>query len=334
MGPTCHAPAKIAGRDARGLHGRAVAAAPPSIAPVRAPFTETAVSWRPADPPRRPVLLVNSRSGDGTAARTRLVEAARDRGIDVIVPSPGESFSALVRDAVEDGADALGVAGGDGSLALVAEVASQEDLPFVCVPAGTRNHFARDLDIDSDDPIGALEAFSEGLERRIDLGEVNGRVFLNNVSLGVYGDAVREPTYRDAKARTLLEATNRVVGPSAILPDLHLLDDQGRQHRHPAVVLVSNNPYTLTPPLAGTRSTLDSGRLGIIVLEVPGRTASAPGHAWSARSFAVDSSGPLHAGIDGESMDLAPPLLFVSRPAALRVRVSSRGQGVPRPRGR
>lgn len=311
-----------------------MAAAPPSIASVRAPFTETAVSWRSADPPRRPVLLVNPRSGDGTAARTRLEEAARERGIKVIVPSPGESFSALVRDAVEDGADALGVAGGDGSLALVAEVASQEELPFVCVPAGTRNHFAGDLGIDSDDPIGALDAFSDGLERRIDMGEVNGRVFLNNVSLGVYGDAVREPAYREAKARTLLEATNRVLGPSATLPDLHLLDDLGREHRHPAMVLVSNNPYTLTSPLVGTRSSLDSGRLGIIVLEVPGRTASSPspGHAWSARSFAVDSSVPLHAGVDGEAVDLVPPLLFVSRPAALRVRISSRRQGVPRPR--
>jgi diacylglycerol kinase family enzyme len=277
---------------------------------------------------------VNSRSGGGTAVRTRLAEAARDRGIDVIVPSPGESFSALVRDAVEDGADALGIAGGDGSLALVAEIASQEELPFVCIPAGTRNHFAGDLGIDSDDPVGALDAFSEGLERRIDLGEVNGRVFLNNVSLGVYGDAVREPTYRDAKARTLLEATNRVLGPSATLPDLHLLDDLGREHRHPAMVLVSNNPYALTPPAVGTRSSLDSGRLGIIVLEVPGRTAGAPGHAWSARSFAVDSSAPLHAGVDGEAVDLDPPLLFVSRPAALRVRISSRRQGGPRPRPR
>ena len=255
--------------------------------PVRSPSAAVAVGWRPADPPQQPVLLVNPRSGDGTARRTRLVEAARGRGIDVVVPSPGESFSALVRNAVEDGADALGVAGGDGSLALVAAVACERELPFVCVPAGTRNHFAGDLGIDPKDPIGALDAFTDGVERRIDVGEVNGQLFLNNVSLGVYGDAVRELTYRDAKLRTLFETANRVLGPSATLPDLHLVDDLGREHRHPAVVLVSNNPYMPTPPLVGKRSTLDSGRLGIIVLEAPGRTRSAPGHAWSARSFAT-----------------------------------------------
>jgi diacylglycerol kinase family enzyme len=279
-------------------------------------------------------LLVNPGSGDGTAARTRLAEAARDRGIDVAVLTPGENLSALVRNVVADGADALGVAGGDGSLALVAAVASEEELPFVCVPAGTRNHFARDIGVDPHDPVGALDAFTDGLERRIDVGDVNGRLFLNNVSLGVYGDAVREPTYRDAKRRTLLETARRELGPSATLPDLDLVDDLGREYRHPAVVLVSNNPYVPAPPLVGTRSTLDSGRLGIIVLEAPGRTRSAPGHAWSARSFEVDSSVPVAAGIDGEAVDLVPPLLFVSRPAALRVRISSRHQRVSPPRRR
>jgi diacylglycerol kinase family enzyme len=269
-------------------------------------------------------LLVNPGSGDGTAARTGLAEAARDRGIDVAALTPGESLSALVRNVVADGADALGVAGGDGSLALVAAVASEEELPFVCVPAGTRNHFARDLGVDPHDPVGALDAFTDGLERRIDVGDVNGTLFLNNVSLGVYGDAVREPTYRDAKVRTLLETTKRELGPSATLPDLELVDDLGREHRHPAVVLVSNNPYVPTPPSVGKRSSLDSGRLGIILLEAPGRTLGAPAHSWSARSFEVGSSAPLHAGIDGEAVDLVPPLLFLSRPAALRVRVSRR----------
>src|SRR5581483_11703169 len=123
------------------------------------------------------------------------------------------------------GADALGVAGGDGTLATVAAAAHAHDLPLICVPAGTRNHFAADLGIDRHDPAAALDAFTRGVERRIDLAEVNGRVFLNNVSLGIYGDAVSRPEYRDAKARTLLATAHEVLGPSGAAPDLRVVDE-------------------------------------------------------------------------------------------------------------
>ena len=164
----------------------------------------------------------------------------------------------------------LGVAGGDGSLAVVAAAAAAHGLPFVCVPAGTRNHFALDLGVDPHDVIGALDAFTDGIERRIDVAEVNGRVFVNNVSLGIYGDAVRSPAYRDAKAHTLLETAKKVLGPSAEVPALRLVDDVGREHRHLALVLVSNNPYALIARCPRCPSALDSGRLGIIVLDAPG----------------------------------------------------------------
>jgi hypothetical protein len=131
----------------------------------------------------------------------------------------------------------LGMAGGDGSLAVVATVAAAHQIPFVCVPAGTRNHFALDLGVDRHDVTGALKAFTGGVERRIDVAEVNGRMFLNNVSLGIYGDAV-SPAYRDAKVRTLLETAAEVLGPGAEAPALGLADDLGHEHRHPAVVLV------------------------------------------------------------------------------------------------
>ena len=161
--------------------------------------------WRPAAPPRRPVLLINPRSGNGRATRAALAEHAREQGIEAVVVTPEQSLAGLVRQAVEGGADALGMAGGDGSLAVVATAALTHGLPFVCIPAGTRNHFALDLGIDRRDVVGALGAFADGVERRIDVGMVNGRLFLNNVSLGVYADAVRHPAYRDAKLRTLLE---------------------------------------------------------------------------------------------------------------------------------
>jgi diacylglycerol kinase family enzyme len=280
--------------------------------------------WRPVDPPERPVLFVNPASGDGRAKRTGLVERAGERGIAVRVFGRGVDLAALVADEVAGGADALGVAGGDGSLAVVAAAAQAQGLPFVCIPAGTRNHFALDLGVDRRDVVGALDAFDKGLESRIDLAEVNGRVFLNNVSLGIYGDAVRRPTYRDAKARTLLETTAQTLGPSAAAVDLQLADDRGRKHRDPAVVLVSNNPYSLQPPRApGTRPTLDSGRLGIILLDTP-RAGSSPGRNWTATRLEVTASGPVAAGVDGEAVELVPPLRFAIRPRALRVRIPRR----------
>jgi diacylglycerol kinase family enzyme len=274
-----------------------------------------------ADRPLRPVLFVNPRSGGGKATRVDLAERARERGIDATVLRPEDDLAALVHEAVARGADALGAAGGDGSLAVVAAAALAHDLPFVCVPAGTRNHFALDVGVDRGDLVGSLEAFTGGIERRIDVAEVNGRLFLNNVSLGIYGDAVSRPAYRDAKARTLLETAAQVLGPSAAANDFQLVDDRGRLHRNPAVVLVSNNPYSFEPPYSpGTRQTLESGRLGIVVFDT-GASGQPPGQTWTATRFEVTGPTPAHAGVDGEAVDLTPPLRFVIRPRALRVRL-------------
>ena len=284
--------------------------------------------WRPAEPPRRPVLFVNPRSGGGQAARGGVAERARANGIEVVILTPGQDLAALAREAVAAGVDAVGMAGGDGSLAVVAAAAATHDIPFVCVPAGTRNHFALDVGVDRHDVTGALDAFTDGVERRIDMAEVNGRTFLNNVSLGVYGDAVRSPSYRDAKVRTLLETAAAVMGPSAEAPALSLADDLEREHRHLAVVLVSNNPYAIDRPLfRGTRPTLSGGHLGIIVLDGPGDSPLAPGRAWTTPQLEVSGPATVHAGVDGEAVDLSPPLRFAVRPAALRVRISPRHPG-------
>jgi diacylglycerol kinase family enzyme len=221
----------------------------------------------------------------------------------------------------------LGMAGGDGSLAIVAAAAAAHDLPFVCVPAGTRNHFALDVGVDRQDVLGALDAFTDGVERRVDLAEVNGRLFLNNVSLGVYGEAVRRAAYRDAKVRTLMETAETVLAPSGALPELRLVDDAGREHDRTAVVLISNNPYSLRRPPAGTRPTLDSAELGVIVLDAPGTGPRPPGHAWTTPSLEISASAPVHAGIDGEAVELDAPLRFTIRPKALRVRISRRHPG-------
>ncbi len=185
----------------------------------------SASGWRPADPPRRPVLFVNPRSGGGKAARAGLAERARERGVEAVILDPGQDLAALARGAAAGGADALGVAGGDGSLAVVAAVAAEHGIAFACIPAGTRNHFALDVGVDRHDLTGALDAFTDGVERQIDVAEVNGRLFLNNVSLGIYGQAVRQSSYRDAKVRTLLATAQEVLGPSGEAPALRLVDD-------------------------------------------------------------------------------------------------------------
>ncbi|MET0147062.1 MAG: diacylglycerol kinase family protein [Ilumatobacteraceae bacterium] len=172
------------------------------------------VALPPADPPSRAVVVWNPRSGGGKAAAAHLDVEARARGIEPIQLRPGDDLLVLVRDAVARGADALAAAGGDGTQALVAGIAAEHDLPFACIPAGIRNHFALDVGVDRNDVVGALDAFVHGGERRVDLAEVNGRVFVNNVSLGLYAKAVQQPGYRDAKVRMMLDTVPEFAGPS------------------------------------------------------------------------------------------------------------------------
>jgi predicted polyphosphate/ATP-dependent NAD kinase len=166
-----------------------------------------------ASSPSRAVLFYNPKSGGGKAERFALAEVAARRGIEAVELKRGDDLETLVRAAVERGADALAMAGGDGSQAIVAAVASESGLPYACIPAGTRNHFALDLGVDRDDVVGALDAFVDGGVRTVDLAEVNGRVFVNNVSLGLYAEAVQREGYRDAKLKSLLDTAPDVLGP-------------------------------------------------------------------------------------------------------------------------
>ena len=285
------------------------------------------VEWPRAQRPSHPVLFYNPRSGGGKAERYAVAEAARSRGIEPIELRPGDDLEQLVRDAVSSGADALAMAGGDGSQAIVAMVAAELDLPYACIPSGTRNHFALDLGVDRDDVVGALDAFVSGGERRVDLAEVNGRVFVNNVSLGLYADAVQRPGYREAKMRTLLDTIPEAVGPGAAPPSLFWDGRAGQESA--AAVLVSNNPYRLGRAIgSGTRPRLDRGLLGIAAL-APTRAArdGAARHTlgmqqWTAPTLEMHAEERVPAGIDGEAIYLDPPLHFRIRPGALRVRIA------------
>ena len=285
--------------------------------------------------PRNPVLFFNPRSGGGKAERFSLADEARARGIEPIELKPGDDLETLVRGAIDRGADALAMAGGDGSQAIVAAIAAERGLPYACVPAGTRNHFALDLGVDRDDVVGALDAFVDGGERTVDLAEVNGRVFVNNVSLGLYAEAVQRAGYRDAKLRTLLDTVPDVLGAGAREKlDLRWTGPGGREHRSGAAVLVSNNRYRLGRAVgSGTRPRIDDGLLGITVAGAPsgrgegGRSLQRPWREWSAPSFEVDADRPVPAGIDGEALVLDPPLRFRIRPGVLRVRIARQHPG-------
>ena len=241
-----------------------------------------------------------------------LEQRAAVRGIETHLLAEGEDAAALARDAE---AESLGVAGGDGSLAAVADVALERDLPFVVVPYGTRNHFARDLGLDRDDPLAAVEAFS-GVERRIDVGRVNGQLFLNNVTLGLYAELVhrgeRHRSRRDALARA--RALLLLLRERGKEQDLSL--DGGRLAA--SVVLVANNAYELDLFNVGERARLDEGRLYLYVA-----------HGWrpqtweerSGTEFTIESETRIQAAMDGEAVELEAPLRFSIEQRALRVLV-------------
>ncbi|MEU7603330.1 diacylglycerol kinase family protein [Streptomyces sp. NPDC041003] len=310
----------------------------------------------------RPFLIMNPRSGGGKVEKFQLAERARALGAEVVVLDPArhQDVAELARSAVRGGADLLGVAGGDGTQALVAGIAAEHDLPFMVISAGTRNHFAMDLGLDRQDPSTCLEALTDGVELRIDLGYLDAgepagepgggagggpagrseeRVFINNASFGVYAEVVQSPAYRDDKARTILE----------MLPDL-LTHHSGARLRvragsltkdGPQAVLVSNNPYERGDSAGlGRRGRLDSGLLGVLCVGV-GNAAEATelllrggqGRGLTeatAREVVVDADAPvIPVGVDGEALTLPTPVRCRLAPGALRVRVPRHRPGVP-----
>ncbi len=300
---------------------------------------------RPVPPPKRPFLIMNPRSGGGKVERFGLREKAEALGADVVLLDPGrpQDVVALARDAVADGADLLGVAGGDGTQALVAGVAAAYGVPFVVITAGTRNHFALDLGLDRDEPSRCLDALTDGVEFRVDLGRVGERVFVNNASFGAYAVVVQSPAYRDDKVRTTLQLLPDVLtrhhGPRLTVAAAGVTLDA------PQAVLVSNNPYRVGDLAGlGRRERLDGGVLGLLGVRVDSaaqaaamlRGRRAPGlTVLTAREILVDADEPVvQVGVDGEPLTFPTPVRCRIEPRALRVRVPRDRPGVPRMRPR
>jgi diacylglycerol kinase family enzyme len=318
------------------LWALAVAAARIASAPAHTPLRERPL----AEHPRHPWILMNPRSGGGKVERHHLADKAGAAGARVVLLGAGhQDVAQLARQAVFEGADLLGVAGGDGTQALVAEVAARYRLPFVVIPAGTRNHFALDLGLDRDDPAAALDALTDGVEVRVDLGFAADRVFVNNASFGTYAAVVSDPAYRDDKVRTALQT----------LPGLLTGLDATRLRVRSAgghveglqALLVSNNPYrrAVDSPHPGRRERLDSGRLGVLGVHVE-NTAQAARMVRGARSpnltrFTAEEvvveadTDTVPAGIDGEYVVLPAPVVCRIAPGALRVHVPRHRPGVP-----
>jgi len=306
-----------------------------------------------ADRPSRAFLIMNPRSGGGKVAKFDLVAKAKALGATVaLLDGPGYvDVAQLAKRAVADGADLLGVAGGDGTQALVAGIAADAGLPFLCISAGTRNHFAMDLGLDRDDPSTCLDALTEGIERRIDLGRIGSRIFVNNASFGVYAELVRSPAYRDDKRGTTLQ----------MLPDLLASDGTHKLNAYagtamvegPQAILVSNNPYD-TNDIAGLgrRDRLDTGRLGVIAVKVdnaaqavslmgvgrggfrgvvpPGQHGGTGLTVLESREITIDApTEEIPVGIDGETVLMPTPVRCSIEPKALKVVLPKDRPGSP-----
>ena len=277
-----------------------------------------------------PALIINRWSGDGKAEQCGLADEARRAGVTVIMLERGDDLVQLAHDAISAGADAIGMAGGDGSLGLVAGVAVERGVPFFCVPVGTRNHFALDLGLDRDNPLTALAALRDGEEVLIDYAAANGRTFLNNVSFGVYAQAVHQEQYRGEKLATLTDTVANAARDVDAQAALRFVTPDGRKHDRAPLLIVSNNRYTYSGyPDYGRRERMDGGRLGL------GAITSLPEgdlktmrldqirslQEWDATSYRIESDEKILAGLDGEALEFDSPLDLTIRPQGLRVLV-------------
>ena len=323
------------------LAATSVAAARAALIRARPTSASAGTPERETQHPSRPYLIMNPRSGGGKVGRFGLDEKAAALGAEVALLDGPElvDVAELARRAVANDADLLGVAGGDGTQALVAGVAAEHDLPFLVVSAGTRNHFAMDLGLNREHPDADLDALTDGVEVRLDLGVIGGRTFVNNASFGAYAEVVQSPAYRDDKAGTTLQMLPDLLSGHQG-PELVVRIDGEVTIERPKALLVSNNPYEMGDLAGlGRRGRLDTGVLGVVAVTVDS-AAQAAGlirgrqarglRRLAAREVVVESDAPeISVGIDGEAVMMATPVHCTIRPGALRVRLPKDRPGVP-----
>ena len=289
----------------------------------------------------RGVLFMNLKSGGGKAERFHLVDECKRRGIEPVVLGPGLDWLQTVKDVAASGVDVLGMAGGDGSQAMVGTVAAEVGLPMVVVPAGTRNHLALDLGLDRDDVVGALDALRGG--RGADDGpgrRQRPRVREQRVARAVRGDrSLPRVPRREGRHDPRDPAAGPGTGHRAVRPPLHRARRRGAPGR-------PHDP-DLQQPLRHTRGREPApdghphARRRRAGARPGGATpaaflaALASGHperfegytSWATPTFEVTSDAPIDMGLDGETEVMDPPLRFSIRPSPVRVRLPKHAIG-------
>lgn len=292
--------------------------------------------------PSRLAVIINASSGtdDKEAASKRLAEIFASSGFDarIRMAGSGANIVEMAQRAVRDHASTIVAGGGDGTLSAVASTLVGTDRTLGVLPLGTLNHFAKDLNIPLDLE-GAARTIMEGHVKRVDVGEVNGRIFLNNSSLGLYPSIVRRREKQQerlgrGKWPAFLWAALTVLRRYPFLA-VRLSTDERRMLRRTPFVFVGNNEYEMENFNVGARSCLDAGKLSLYVAHRTGRLGLLR-FAWRALFGGLlnekDFDGMccpevwietrrkrLHVATDGEVTIMETPLHYQVRPGALRV---------------
>jgi diacylglycerol kinase family enzyme len=292
----------------------------------------------------RVIVLMNAKAGANSAERTRQADEVRaaldEAGVaaDVRQVRPDQLFDAAARAADDPGTDAVVAAGGDGTISAVAAALAGKPKPLGVIPRGTLNHFARDLGI----PLALRDAaavIAQRNVRRVDLGEVNGRAFINNSSIGLYPQIVRaREELRERlggnKWIAMLVAALRVFRRH---PTVRVRIGVGERTMlcNTPLVFVGNNRYEINGTSLGRRQRLDGGELSVYFTNRTGRFGllrlalrALFGRLEQAKDFAAlgvtevwieTPRRQLRVALDGEVIQLPPPLHYRIRPASLRV---------------
>jgi diacylglycerol kinase family enzyme len=288
--------------------------------------------------PEKGTLFLNRNSGVKSEDEA-LIAAAHEAGLEVVELSAGVDCLREVRDRLARGTRLFIAAGGDGTVNHVVQAVIHSDAALAVIPAGTYNHFARDLEI----PLAwaeALEVALHGETRAVDVARVNERFFVNNVSLGLYPEMVER---REARGRDYPRWKARIYAFYGTLRKYrHVTLAVEAEGRHELirthVFMVSNNSYDLERfGVEAPRETLTGGRLSVywlphtsrlrltryIARYLAGRVRTIPGfRSFRTQSLRVQSThARLRVGIDGELFTLAAPLRVTIEPQSLRVRV-------------
>ncbi len=288
-------------------------------------------------------VVLNASSGHGeatkVAARLQEIFGAAGRETQITLAGSGGELRSAVREAVEAGCDTLVAGGGDGTINTAAAAVVGREITLGVLPLGTLNHFAKDLGIPLDLE-QAAKIILEGAWCRVDVGEVNGRFFLNNSSLGVYPAIVRlRERYRASfpgKWIAAFWAALTVMRRNAFMTVKLHVEGQEMIRRTP-LLLVANNEYRTTGIHAGTRESIARGRLALYVLNAERRSGLLrlalktilegaervrELDLFTVEEIAVETRRRrLQVALDGEVLTLESPLHYQIRPAALKVHV-------------